>query len=230
MLPVDVDTMPVQRRDHGPPRPQTGRPQQVQPNHGTGLGASHAHQTVKDLDRLRQLSHQHPPPAHAAAPTGEPGESRKPGSGRGRAETESQPETPRRAAYFTPSLLTSLKKLPWASVPASSQRSERDHGRRATRTIKVIKAPAWIAFTSATQVAQVRRTVTRRGKKSVEVLYLITSATHHHPPPQVLAAWIQGHWAIENNLHWVRDVTYDEDRSQVRTGNAPRVMATLRKR
>lgn len=37
-------------------------------------------------------------------------------------------------------------------------------------------------------------------------------------------------WAldVENRLHWVRDVTYDEDRSQVRTGNGPRVMASLR--
>lgn len=35
-------------------------------------------------------------------------------------------------------------------------------------------------------------------------------------------------WHIENRLHWVRDVTFDEDRSQVRTGNGPRVMATLR--
>ena len=33
---------------------------------------------------------------------------------------------------------------------------------------------------------------------------------------------------IENRTHWVRDVTFDEDRSQVRTGQAPRVMATLR--
>ena len=32
----------------------------------------------------------------------------------------------------------------------------------------------------------------------------------------------------DNRIHWVRDVTYDEDRSQVRTGNAPRVMATMR--
>ena len=36
------------------------------------------------------------------------------------------------------------------------------------------------------------------------------------------------HWGIENSLHWVRDVVFDEDRSQVRTGNAPPVMATLR--
>jgi hypothetical protein len=33
---------------------------------------------------------------------------------------------------------------------------------------------------------------------------------------------------IENRLHWVRDVDYDEDRSQVRTGCGPQVMATLR--
>jgi predicted transposase YbfD/YdcC len=39
---------------------------------------------------------------------------------------------------------------------------------------------------------------------------------------------VQGHWGIENKLHWVRDVIFDEDRSSVRTGNAPRVMATLR--
>jgi hypothetical protein len=47
-------------------------------------------------------------------------------------------------------------------------------------------------------------------------------------PPEVLTTWIQGHWEVENRLHWVRDVTFDEDRSQVRTGNAPRVMASLR--
>ncbi len=38
----------------------------------------------------------------------------------------------------------------------------------------------------------------------------------------------RGHWGIENRLHWVRDVTFDEDRSQVRTGAGPQVMASLR--
>lgn len=46
--------------------------------------------------------------------------------------------------------------------------------------------------------------------------------------PTQLAAWVQGHWAIESKLHWVRDVVFDEDRSTVRTGSAPRVMAALR--
>ena len=38
----------------------------------------------------------------------------------------------------------------------------------------------------------------------------------------------RGHWQIENREHYVRDRTYDEDRSQVRTGSAPQVMATMR--
>jgi len=39
---------------------------------------------------------------------------------------------------------------------------------------------------------------------------------------------VRGHWGIENRLHWVRDVTFDDDRCQVRTGAAPQLMAALR--
>ncbi|WP_199176390.1 transposase, partial [Actinomyces qiguomingii] len=60
------------------------------------------------------------------------------------------------------------------------------------------------------------------------VVYLICSIPPEQAPPEQVAAWIQGHWAIENRLHWVRDVTYDEDRHQLRTGSGPQVMATLR--
>jgi predicted transposase YbfD/YdcC len=123
-----------------------------------------------------------------------------------------------------PTLYAACKALPWRDVPATSQ----GHGRRVTRTIKVVAAPAWIEFAGAVQVAKLRRTVTRKGKKTVEVVYLITSAEARTASPATLAAWVQGHWGIENRLHWVRDVTFDEDRSQVRTGAAPQVMATLR--
>jgi predicted transposase YbfD/YdcC len=124
-----------------------------------------------------------------------------------------------------PTLYKRLKKLPWAAVPAFSAVST-DRGRRARRTIKVALVPAWIEFDGAAQVAQLRRTVTRNGKKTVEVVYLITS--DRNADPATLAAWVRGHWEIENRLHWVRDVTYQEDKSLVRTGNAPRVMASLR--
>ncbi len=44
----------------------------------------------------------------------------------------------------------------------------------------------------------------------------------------MLAAWLRGHWQIENRVHHVRDVTQREDASRIRTGNGPQVMAALR--
>lgn len=99
---------------------------------------------------------------------------------------------------------------------------------RVTRTIKAVDVPAWIEFLGAQQVAQLRRTVTTKGKTTVEVVYLITSAPFTDCPPERLADWVRGHWGIENRLHWVRDVTFGEDASRVRTGDAPHVMASLR--
>jgi len=126
-----------------------------------------------------------------------------------------------------PKLYAACKNLPWRDVPSHAT-VQTGHGRRTHRAIKVLTAPAWITFAGATQVAQVRRTTTRAGKKNVEIVYVITSADHLTAPPAVLASWIQGHWGIENRAHWVRDVTFDEDRSQIRTGAGPHVMATLR--
>src|SRR5262249_51997071 len=57
--------------------------------------------------------------------------------------------------------------------------------------------------------------------------YGITSLTVTQASPADLARWIRGHWGIEA-LHHIRDVTYGEDASQVRTRNGPQVMATLR--
>lgn len=101
-----------------------------------------------------------------------------------------------------------------------------DHGRRARRTIKVALAPAWIEFDSAAQVAQLRCTVTKDCKKTIEVVYLITS--DRSAGPATLAVWVRSRWEIESKLHGVRDVTYQEDKSLVRAGNAPRMVASLR--
>ncbi len=126
-----------------------------------------------------------------------------------------------------PTLYAACKALPWKQVPARSS-TQTGHGRRTTRTIKVVQAPSWITFTAAAQVAQIRRTTTRNGTKSVEVVYIITSADARAAPPQRLAAWIRNHWGIENRCHWVRDVTYNEDHSRARTGRSPQAMACLR--
>ena len=68
----------------------------------------------------------------------------------------------------------------------------------------------------------------KTGETSREHVFVITSLPADRVSPEQLADYIRGHWGIENLLHWVRDVTFDEDRSQVRTGNAAHVMASLR--
>jgi len=64
--------------------------------------------------------------------------------------------------------------------------------------------------------------------RSCQAAYGLTSLTPDKAGPPRLAGHVRGHWSIQNKLHWVRDVTFDEDRSQVRVGSGPRVMATLR--
>jgi hypothetical protein len=63
---------------------------------------------------------------------------------------------------------------------------------------------------------------------SHEVIYGLTSRAAEKASPEQILAFNRGHWSIENKLHWVRDVTFDEDRSQVRKGRGAHLMATLR--
>ncbi|WP_223840235.1 ISAs1 family transposase [Saccharopolyspora pogona] len=99
-----------------------------------------------------------------------------------------------------------------------------------TRTLKATELTTGIGFPGAAQVLRLTRTRTNRkaGKRTRETVYAITSLTVTDAGPEQIATWLRGHWSIENGLHWVRDVTYDEDRSQIRTGHAPQVMASLR--
>lgn len=68
----------------------------------------------------------------------------------------------------------------------------------------------------------------KSGKSSQEVVYGCTSLSKEQASAEVLLKLVRGHWTIENRSHWVRDVTFDEDRSQVRKGNIPQVMSALR--
>ena len=61
-----------------------------------------------------------------------------------------------------------------------------------------------------------------------ELAYGITSVPAARATPRQLLQLNRGHWGIENGLHWVRDVTFDEDRCRVRRGAAAQVLASLR--
>ncbi|GAC1469772.1 MAG: ISAs1 family transposase [Ktedonobacteraceae bacterium] len=109
---------------------------------------------------------------------------------------------------------------------------DRHRGRIERRSIRVSsEMNSYLAdWPLIQQVAELTRTVTVRttGKTSHEVVYLITPLTAQEATPQRLLELVRGHWSIENSSHYVRDVTFGEDRSRLRSGQAPQIMATLR--
>ncbi|MFI6995872.1 ISAs1 family transposase [Nonomuraea wenchangensis] len=128
-----------------------------------------------------------------------------------------------------PTLQRRLKALPWREAILNDRTDETGHGRREIRRMKICTVRPDLPFPHAAQAIQVkrRRTDHRTGKTTIVTIYAITSL----PPGRItharLAALIRGHWSIEA-LHHIRDVTYREDASRVRTGTAPRIMAGLR--
>ncbi|MFE4423505.1 ISAs1 family transposase [Streptomyces sp. NPDC056817] len=140
----------------------------------------------------------------------------------------------RRAHYIvivkgnTKKLHKQLKSLPWKDIPLQGRVKGVGHGRAEIRRIKVATVND-LLFPAARQAIQVRRRRTDRktGKTTVKTVYAVTSLTAEQADPAQLARLIRGHWQVEA-LHHVRDTTFAEDASQLRTGNAPRAMATWR--
>jgi hypothetical protein len=117
---------------------------------------------------------------------------------------------------------------PVSKLSGVRQRSR--HGdRQEVRTLAVSSdLNEWAEWPSLGQVGQLTYTCTRKGKVSQDTSYLITSLPPEQASPRELLTLLRGHWGIENRVHWVRDVTFDEDRCQVRTGSGPQVMAAIR--
>lgn len=129
-----------------------------------------------------------------------------------------------------PTLLRQLEALPWRDVPVADTTVDKAHGRHEQRTLKLTTVGVGIGFPHAKLALQ----ITRRsrpltgGRWRTETVYAITDLSIEQTSPSELADALRAHWGIENRLHWVRDVTYGEDLSQIRTGHGPAVMATLR--
>jgi len=78
-----------------------------------------------------------------------------------------------------------------------------------------------LAWPGAAQVLRIERTRDIKGKLSTEIAYYVTSLPPAEAGPDRLLALARAHWAIENKLHWRRDVSMNEDRCRVRTGARP---------
>ncbi|WP_328430230.1 ISAs1 family transposase [Streptomyces sp. NBC_00443] len=122
-----------------------------------------------------------------------------------------------------------LRRLPWRDIPLQARTTRAGHGRREVRRLKVCTVQPGLLFPHAVQAMEVkrRRTNRRTGKVETKTVYAVTSLPPQQASPAQLAELVQDHWSVEA-LHHIRDVTYGEDASRVRTGTAPRAMATLR--
>jgi len=142
--------------------------------------------------------------------------------------------THKHAAYLLivkanqPTLHHQLKILPWRQIPVADHTRDRGHGRAEIRRLQATTV-AGLDFPHATQAIRITRRVRslHSPRWRTVTVYAVTNLTAAQAHPARLADWIRGHWGIEA-LHHIRDTTFAEDASQVRTGTAPRAMASLR--
>jgi predicted transposase YbfD/YdcC len=125
-------------------------------------------------------------------------------------------------------VLAAAEAIPDSDFSEEHVTTNRGHGRIETRYTAVTPAPEGI-FPHAQQIVRVTRDRANNANESaLTVAWYITSLPADRADAEQLGDLARNHWASENKLHWVRDVTFGEDASTIRTGTAPRAMATLR--
>lgn len=120
----------------------------------------------------------------------------------------------------------------WSAPPMdfrSATSFDKGHGRleRGRITVSSLLA-SYSEWPGLSQVFKLERERTNAlGETEQEVHYGITSLPTSVATPKRLLGLVRGHWGIENGLHYRRDRTLDEDRSQLRMGHAPHLLALL---
>jgi predicted transposase YbfD/YdcC len=122
-----------------------------------------------------------------------------------------------------------LHALPWKSIRVIHRDDARGHGRDEQRIVQVVTVGG-LLFPYAAQVLRIQRRRRHYGAKKwcSETVYAITDLTAEEANAAEIASWARGHWTVENTVHWVRDAVFGEDKSHVRTHNAPAVLAAVR--
>ena len=107
---------------------------------------------------------------------------------------------------------------------------EHEHGRHVYRTVEVCNDVSWIEtvreWKQLSSIVCVTRRGEREGRQTEETAYYISSREWE---ADEVAKHIQGHWTIENNLHWILDVVFNEDSSKIHLGYAVENLSIIRK-
>ena len=120
---------------------------------------------------------------------------------------------------------------PYEEANHTAQRVEKGHDRLAIRCLETTTVlNDYLDWKGLAQTFKLTRRFVRlsTGEVQEQTLYGITSLAPDQADAAALLTFIQQHWTIENKLHWVKDVTLDEDRCQLRTGRTHHLMALFR--
>ena len=118
-------------------------------------------------------------------------------------------------------------ELPWGESLAGASREGRYGDRWERRRLWASAVlNGYLDWPGLGQVCCMERR--RKGRETVERVYAITSLPPERADAERLLGIWRGHWGIENRLHWVRDVVFGEEQSQVRKESAPQLLAALR--
>ena len=112
---------------------------------------------------------------------------------------------------------------------------DKGHGRTEQRTTSVVREVEWLSgerrfpgelrLPDAASIARVEACIQRGEKTHTETRYYISSASL---TAEAAGRAVRGHWGIENRLHWVLDVTFNDDQSRLRKGFGAKNMAVVR--
>ena len=112
---------------------------------------------------------------------------------------------------------------------------DKGHGRIEQREVTVLRAVDWLngdrrfpgelRLPDVAAIIKVQSRTQLKDRSRFDTRYFVTSATLS---AEQAAAWVRGHWGIENEMHWTLDVTFGEDQSRLRKGHGAQNMAVVR--
>jgi predicted transposase YbfD/YdcC len=137
-----------------------------------------------------------------------------------------------------PTLRAEIERY-FADAPAAALKTtvdvDKGHGRIEERAVTVAHEVDWldsdrrfpgeIRLPDVTTIIRVASRAELKDRGRFETRYYVSSASLSAARA---AQAIRSHWAIENSLHWVLDVTFGDDQSRLRTGHGAKNMAVVR--